>query len=142
MKEGAIRLMLGLFLNGPAGVSLCLCLHVARRYARRSSHSSPGLAFPWKVAASSWAWPLLSAAIVVQVLGAALIGTRHENVARITTIYPSSAIFYVIPQRVIDVVPEPLLAFTGAFSAIAVTILLFVVVFTSARMLLPSRAAA
>jgi hypothetical protein len=69
---------------------------------------------------------------IVQALGFALIGTRFEGVSRVITIYPSSAVFYLVPRAISDLMPELVLGFIGATSALFFSVVAAWLVATSA----------
>ncbi len=112
VSDPAARIGLGLFMNAPGIVVLWLVARVFRRRAWLSG----------AIAASLFARPVLytTAAIAgsVQALGFALIGTRFEGVSRVITIYPGSAVFYLVPRAISDLMPELVLGFIGATSAL------------------------
>ncbi|MGZ5494287.1 MAG: hypothetical protein ACXW3E_12975, partial [Thermoanaerobaculia bacterium] len=55
----------------------------------------------------------ISVGFLVQVLGSVFLAAGNHRVAEVLTIYPSSYVFYLIPQGVIDHLPEVALFFIG-----------------------------
>lgn len=109
---------------------------VAQRLALSSLIHAPaaallfGAAWSFRAVATRYNWPgangralylVILASAGVQITGFAAIGTRWEDVARVSTIYPGSAAFLLLPTVLLDRLPDATLPFLGATSATTLT---------------------
>jgi hypothetical protein len=60
-----------------------------------------------------------SLACGISIVGLSLLGSRYEPIGLWLAVYPSSLIFYVIPNRFLGAVPEAWLFFVGLISSVA-----------------------
>lgn len=112
MSEVGQRVVLSALVNAPAVVALYVIAWCFRRVAGRNQWPGrSGPALYWVVAGSA----------ALQIAGFAAIGTDWESVSRVVTIYPSSALFLLLPDSCADRLPDAAFPFLSATSAIMLT---------------------
>ncbi len=66
-------------------------------------------------------------AVIIEAIGLILLAIGFESLARPLLVWPSTAAVYVIPHRVLDLVPEGALFFVGILGALIFWIFVWVI---------------